>query len=88
MGQTLVTQPKFDLSPSNFDLTTEDLRILASKLQVEQKVALAETLAYSATCKLSRESMSTQPRSWRFGTPSLIPSKHEIVIYLKLESSF
>ena len=54
MGQTLVTQPKFDLSPSNFDLTTEDLRILASKLQVEQKVALAETLAYSATCKLSR----------------------------------
>ena len=52
-GKPLTTS-NFDLNPSHFDLKPEDLKILATKLQVEQRVALAETLSYSATCRMNR----------------------------------
>ena len=48
------TTRNFDLNPSHFDLKPEDLKTLATKLQVAQRVALAETLSYSATCRMNR----------------------------------
>ena len=53
-AESLCHQPCYNLGPSDFGSTSVDLQVLASKLEVDHKVALSETLAYAALCKLRR----------------------------------